>query len=252
MAPEAADGVARRFRRHGACVARSGPVPLRGEAVVLVYAAHTQAEADALRALEEEIFGAPRTGDAVPLLAQTRELGARLGYPACCVAAFNARYARLTGGGPGAAAHDTWLGAVDAWVPAPRARLNALVSPHPTLISFEPCRYDCAPALAVADATAAALGEVEPAILADLDATLARPVVIAADGARAWVELAREGGVPTIVAAEALVAPGAEVRPEDARLAAEVVGRTAGATGRIEGLGDGAWPPLLVDFSAGR
>lgn len=171
-----------------------------------------------------------------------RGLGRLLGYPECCVRHFAARVSRADQLG---IAFD---GAREAWVPRPHPRLNnILFGVGARFISFEPCRYDCPAAIAVADAIAAAVGAVSPETVTWIDEQLRRSVAIDAVNARALVEL--EGGGPGKVA-RAVPTPAVSGRPIDApaqRLADRISGATVAADGTLACEGE----PLayVLDFA---
>lgn len=107
------------------------------------------------------------------------ELGALLGYPPCCVAAFIAQRAR----------HDNslnrYLIAARTTAPGPWPwQLNELAL---RLIAFYPCRYDCARALAIADQTLATIAAASPALPAELARLLAATVVYVDHDHQAWL-----------------------------------------------------------------
>ena len=136
------------------------------------------------------------------------ELGALLGYPACCVDAFVAQRAR----------HDNslnrYLTAARTSAPGPWPwELNEL---HLRLVAFYPCRYDCPDALAIARATVAAIGDAHPALPPQLAAALTATVIYIDHDHQVWLRcrpetdtyesLAAIGGgraLPALVAAAA-------------------------------------------------
>ena len=190
-----ASAIAGRFQRMGAAVVTArGPVGVHRHEHTLVYVARTAGEAAALRAAERPLL-------ALHLPARDKayyagELGLRLGYPRCCIDGFTARVLR----GPGKlrpgdrdSVHEDYVAAHDAHVLAPDWRLNnLLLRQHLRLITFEPCRYDCPLACALAGEIfrlAEASDRPSAHVLCD---RLKRPLVLTAAGARAWVRL--EGG----------------------------------------------------------
>lgn len=237
-----ASAIAGRFQAMGAAVVTArGPVGVHRHEHTLVYVARDPAEAAAARAAERPLL-------ASHLPARDRayyagELGLRLGYPRCCVEAFTARVLRGPGklrAGDRDSHHEDYVAARDAAVPRPDWRLNnLLLRQQLRLVTFEPCRYDCGVALALAAEVyrlAAASDAASAHVLAD---RLQRPLVIAAAGARAWVRL--DGA--RIVAAEAPRAPqpGARPDPADEVLGARLLRST------LSELGDP--PPLLLAFT---
>jgi hypothetical protein len=120
----------------------------------------------------------------------TRELGLRLGYPACCAAAF-AELTRRAGARGEPRVHPDHAHALAARVPRPDWRLNCyLLAQHLRLVSFAACRLDCAPAIAQAEALRRELGRHAASSLPVLEDMLARPLAIGPDGGRAWVRIA--------------------------------------------------------------
>jgi hypothetical protein len=117
-------------------------------------AAHLQAEVDPTRA--------------------ARELGALVGYPACCVDAFARQDDRANN------SHNRYHSqartlAPDASTQAPWPwELNNL---HTMIVPFYPCSYRCERALAWARAALAEMARVYPAFEEELRAALARPVL---------------------------------------------------------------------------
>jgi len=244
LAPGDADEVASRYAELGASTARTATITFQGAPAVLVYAARTADDAEALRDLEARILA--RAPDRHALM---RELGRRLGYPPCCAAAFVARsrrdtsWRRLLFG----RTVDTFQAARDGWVAKPRPRLDDLLRREGrALVSFQPCRYDCEHALEVADRIAEVVRGVDAGWLAWVEGELARPIAVAANGARAFVDLDEEP-VRRIVRATAPVDPGGRSLAPDVDLARRLAGRSVGERGRIGGLGARA-PVVLLDF----
>lgn len=222
---EDAPWAATMFEREGAavCVLDAELVPGRAQ----VFAARSPALA--LAACAAELAQVIR--DPVAAAEGARELGRLLGYPACCVEAFvdDARTRRLQG--PIYGVSKNWLRLDAAWVACPAPRINSLLFGEPLqLISFDPCRFDCPHALALADRIFAALAEQHPRACAELDRLLARPVLLAADDQRAWITLDDDR---RITAVEPIRQGGGE--DHESHLLAFVGGRVD-AQGRIEGL----------------
>jgi hypothetical protein len=107
----------------------------------------------------------------------TRELGALLGYPTCCTDAFAALSRRWPNRAPILAA----AGRTHRF----RGRLNNLSLGRFHYISWFPCRYDCGPSLALADAAADALAARNPALVSRVDALLATPRLYVDDATQA-------------------------------------------------------------------
>lgn len=248
-----------RYRSFGCGVAVAhGPVGPERRAQLLIYVAATTQAAAGLRAAEKPMLGPGVTPRDQAFY--TRELGLRLGYPACCVAAFAAQ---VRVGHPRSAArqpHPDYLHARKAWAPRPDWRLNCmLLRQHARLVSFAACRFDCPAALAQAEALRALLGQHAPAELPVLEAMLRRPLAIERDGGRAWVIV--EGGL--VSQAEAPGEPQALALGEGGRVSqAEAPGPALAvdelaarsflaaelaADGSL--LGRGEPPPIWLDFS---
>lgn len=236
-----ASHVAARFQQLGAAVVTArGPVGVHRHEQTIVYVARAAGEAASLRAAERPLL-APHLPPRDKAY-YAGELGLRLGYPRCCVDAFTARVLRGPGklrAGDRDVVHEDYVAARDAQVARPDWRLNnLLLRQHLRLVTFEPCRYDCAAALAIAgplwQIVAAQHAEAAPV----LRASLQRPLVLAATGARAWVA----GAVDRITAAEPpRERPGAPADPLDQALAARLL-----SLGRP---GPDDPPPLFLDFS---
>lgn len=249
-----ASAIAGRFQRMGAAVVTArGPVGAHRHEQTLVYVARTPGEANSVRAAERPLLQPHLPPKDKAYFAH--EFGLRLGYPRCCVDAFTDRILRGPGKlrpGDRESVHEDYVAAHDALVDRPDWRLNnLLLRQHLRLITFEPCRYDCAAALNLAagilDIAARHAG---PSVQVLCD-RLKRPLVLAKTGARAWVRL--DHG--RIVAAEAPREPEVALSephppghhghhgpdPADEALAARL-GRVS-----LHELGDPA--PLLLDFS---
>ncbi len=146
----------------------------------VLYIAAKAAEAEAARDLEARISDAARP-DAV--LEAHRDLGALLGYPACCVEAFVAELTARAGEAECAALH-----AARARAAAARsARLDPLangflVARDRALVSHAPCRFDCPATLALARAVQAELARNDEATAAARLAALASAVALHVDG----------------------------------------------------------------------
>ncbi len=245
-----AEALEARLRAAGACVVRAPEAAVfGGRAQVVVYAAKTMAEAEALREAEATLLpgtSAYVSGAMGGQLARHREVGARLGFPACCVEAFCRRLTRgvdtLADGSARGLAED-YVAVRDAWVARADARLNHLLfRARVQLVSFYPCRYDCAEAIAYADGVLAAVRARHGDNAArEIVTALARPVVIAPDGARAWVDLDASG--------EHIV--GAAVITDDTRddeLARTLMDKHVRGDGAVEGIASGPVAPWLVGF----
>ncbi|MFV8755812.1 hypothetical protein ACNOYE_35115 [Nannocystaceae bacterium ST9] len=180
--------------REGAAVAGVLAGLPGGHAVLM--AAHSLADAEAMLAAEFVQLGS----DHARGHAGARELGRRLGYPSCCVEAFVANVERCR-----RSRSDHNWGRLDAgWCARPNPRINSLLFGELLrLISFDPCRFDCPSAGAIADALFDRLAIDAPIACAALDRQLARPVLVDDHDRRAWIELAPdERGRPCIRALE--------------------------------------------------
>lgn len=242
-----ASQIAAHFQRLGATVVTArGPVGAHRHELTLLYVAREAAHAASLRAAER-----PLLQPQVPARDKAfhcKELGLRLGYPRCCIDAFAARVLRGPGrlrAGDRDAHHEDYVAARDAQVARPDWRLNnLLLRQNLRLITFEPCRYDCAAALAYAGGVLRIVAAVEPRALPGLQDSLQRPLALLPTGGRAWVSLA--GG--ELVRAEApRERPGAAAEPDDLAAAAHLTGARASGTGPVAGRGEP--PPLLLDFT---
>lgn len=90
-----------------------------------------------------------------------RTLGRLLGYPACCVDGFLERLRRgVTTTREGRPSTERAVAARDALARSERCygRLNVLLPRREALVPFDPCRFDCEPALRYATALLEAYG----------------------------------------------------------------------------------------------
>ena len=241
-----APAIAERYQRLGCSVVMThGRIGLERRPRVLIYIGGTPQAANSLRAAEAHLLDPKTTPRDKAFF--TREFGLRLGYPGCCIDAFAERTRR--GGGHlrdgDRDRHDPdYVHVHDAWVARPDWRLNnLLLNHHLRLISFAPCRFDCASALAQAEAIRRLVAADTPSHLPVLEDRLRRPLVIAPDGARAWVCLA----AGKLTAAEAPHAPGEPCDPADLARAPAWPGAELTGDGRVLGRGDPA--PRLLDFT---
>jgi hypothetical protein len=240
--PGEAERVTRRFRARGlAVLSASSAVPIDGRVSAILYVARATREAAALRDAEARVLPGHLRGEYAAPEAH-RELGRRLGFPRCCVDAFCDRVERgvdRLAGGPRGLAED-YVAAREAWVERPDPRINNLLfSARLKLVSFYPCRYDCAVALRFAAAVHDALQRRAPEAAERLLGALSRHVVIAPSNGRAVVTL-DEGGA--IARAEPPRSPdGRVVAPEDQALADSLCGAVVKG-GEVEGSGaPSAW-----------
>jgi hypothetical protein len=250
--PSEAPSIAARYEAAGASIVTSGVIELRGQPTIIVYVARSQGDAAALLDAERRLLEWP-TRSARRLA--TLELGRRLGYPTCCVRAFVRRNHGgiaqwLVALGTRKRGHDAYLGARDARVSRPVARINPLLMPERrSFISFDPCRYDCPHALAVANRCIETLDGADAEWVEFALNQLARPIAVAANGARAHVALERVAARSRITAAEPPRSLSGGAREMDRKFAAELVGRAVSRGGLVRGW-RGYSPPVVVDFSA--
>jgi hypothetical protein len=168
------------YLRGGAAVCAATAGFPHGKAVLM--AAQTLADAESM--LDAEFVQFER--DAARKYAGMRELGRRLGYPSCCVDAF---VRSVEVGSPGRHIDDNWGRFEAAWVARPNPRINSMLFGELLqLISFDPCRFDCPAAAAIADALFERLAETAPTAAAALDRQLARAVIVDERDHRAWVD----------------------------------------------------------------
>jgi hypothetical protein len=116
----------------------------------------------------------------------TEELGDALGYPSCCVKAYISLERR-------------WPNRLPIQAAASRtrryhARLNNVCLKRFTWISHFPCRYDCEESLALANAAAEQLSEINPQLVQLLDNALGMPRVYFHDDRQAVLVDARRSG----------------------------------------------------------
>lgn len=247
--PGEMDAMAARYKARGHQVVRAEIRPY-GRRREIAYVASTRDVLDELAHLEARLTR-PRLTSREPIEC-TRAIGERLGYPSCCVEAFIRRIAPR----PWAGARTqllrrmnaiTYLGVRDAWVPRGNPRLNShLLAEGRSLISFEPCRYDCPAAGAVADRIADVVGREDPGWLAFVEGELARPIAVDRRGARAHVDLE-----PTrrVRAASAPTGPLRATREQDIALAARLAGRVVDVNGRVR-VRDWIGRPIVVEFGS--
>lgn len=215
----------------------------------VLYVARSLDHATALRSAEDGVL--PGRAAAVDARERHRTIGRLLGFPGCCVEAFLQRLDRgvdrLDARGPTGLAED-YVAARGAWAPRADARLNTLLMPvRAQLISFYPCRYDCAEAVARVEPLRAVLAARQPEAARSLMALLSRPVAIHPDGARCL--LALEAARPVIERAAAPRRSDGASDPRDAALARRIVGARVETDGSIVGeMTGGALPAWCVDF----
>jgi hypothetical protein len=149
----------------------------------IVYVARTLEIAHGLREAEAPVF----PGTSAKLSNQHRRaaherVGALLGFPACCVAAFLERVERgVMRRASGGEASEDFVAAEDAVARTKifHGRLNDLRRRERLwIIPFYPCRYDCDVALQYADRVFAEMVRVTPVASVRLRTALAQPVTV--------------------------------------------------------------------------
>jgi hypothetical protein len=238
-----ARSAAARFRRLGASVVgTTGLVGADRAPSAILYVAHGRSDAEELRAIEASLVAAQPLRDPERVLSLNALLGERLGYPKCCIHAF---CARISSPQPGVSV--TWLAARAAWVTTPLRRLNCLLHVERVrLITFEPCCYDCAAALQIADAVFERVRDLDGHAAALIDRELARPVVVAPEGSRAQVVLDRGAHTRIVSSVAPSDVEGNVVDLESVLRAPHFVGREVDSSGRLEGSGEPA--AICIDF----
>jgi hypothetical protein len=214
--------------------------------MAILYGARSESLARAARDAEAPVLpgraSANAPADAPDNVAAHREVGRCLGFPGCCVAAFCARVARGVDRlelGPGGLAED-YVAAREAWVERPDARINNLLfAARLKLVSFYPCRYDCAVAIRFAQAVHDVVARSERVAAGQLLEALSRPIAIAPSNARAIVTL---DGERRILTADPPRDSTGRSLHLDAAFAASLAGAAVEEGGRIAGSGEpGAW-----------
>ncbi len=225
-----------------------------------LYVAPSAATAERLRVTEEmqsSLRGPSQRSEKERL---ERDFGLQLGYPTCCVEAFQRRVHLRTTEGLAQDAHQRggrshsiasklvrrfgelfrppvapqYHHVVAAWVPKPEPRLNIFrVGEGFSLISFEPCTFACPKAVELADAIARALGAQCAQSLAELDGRLVRSVALAPGGERCELRLCRNGA--TVVQSAEAIPLLYKVPPSSSAeaLARGLVGAEVGENGAI-------------------
>jgi hypothetical protein len=231
-----------RYERLGAAVVTAqGYLGTVGRTQTLIYVAFDRARALEVRDAEAPSFSFL----ARKQVESSRRTGMLLGYPDCCIEAFCSR--SRVGLRGALRAHPDYVLARAAYVPQARTALNTLMrASGDQIISFEPCRFDCPKASALAARCLDALARVEASAPAKLLARLAHCVAIAPSGARAIVTLAADA-TPRIVGARALerLDGGPADRRQDAFMRKLAEG--GAVSGGMADLGD-RLPAIVLDF----
>lgn len=219
-----------RFRALGAdCVTAEQLRPTRGR--LLLYAARTLTDAEALRAAERPLVSDDASPDPAVMGAAAREVGLRLGYPECCVESFARRAERTFRSG----ISEDYAAAREQWEPAPDARLNHfLFSARVLLISFTPCSYHCPAARAQAQAILSALEQEEAGASAELLGALARTVIVGPDHGRAIVTRIVDGRIEEAVPPLAPGRPPESASQRDVELARACLGARVREDGTVK------------------
>ncbi len=247
-----APAIAERYQRFGCSVVMThGRIGLERRPRVLLYIGGTPQAAAGLRAAEAHLLDPKTTPRDKAFF--TREFGARLGYPRCCVDAFAERTRRGSGllrDGDRDRHDPDYVHVHEAWVPRPDWRLNnLLMAHHIRLISFAPCRFDCASALAQAQAIHRLVGLESADLLPVLEDRLRRPLVVGPDGARAWVRLDRNK-IAAVEPPREPDGPPSQPSPTDLARTPAWSGADVTAEGRVQARGEP--PPRLLDFASVR
>lgn len=213
-----------------------------------IYVARSEHDCDELCELEarlrRDIVGTRRARE-------QRRIGALLGYPPCCIEAFVDRYVAEPNQLVAWLARrpaEIWRAARAAWVAAPRPRLNTLLGGEGTrIVSFEPCRFDCAAASAQADAIFDVLSAADRERAAELDRRLAEDVVVLTTGACATLRL-EQGRIEEVFPCRSDVRRSLSRR--DHALLLSLIGARVGFDGWLM---SGSHPrPVVVEFGASR
>jgi hypothetical protein len=189
--PERTAEVEARARRDGLAAVRGAHVvefPGRSPGV-LVYVAPDGAYARRVATAEAPLLPPENAGLSLDdELVLHAELGRLLGFPACCVNEFGMRLRRgITSRPDGRYADEDFVAAETA---AARSRtflgrLNDLSADRRMrIVTFYPCRYDCALASEYAAAVFAAARQVDPVAAAELRTALLGKMHIGVDGTR--------------------------------------------------------------------
>lgn len=151
----------------------------------LLYVARDEASAEALAEAERPVLPwASRGAPEADVLAAHRELARGLGYPGCCVDGFLERLARgvtVRLDGSESTEHVVAVEAALARSSEVRGRLSFLLPKREALVPFDPCAFDCAPALRYASAVLEAYRAREPEAGERLAQRLVEPVRVAPD-----------------------------------------------------------------------
>jgi hypothetical protein len=189
VATAEAAAVERRLTKGGASVTRAERnVQIAGRETAVLYAAPTDEASRTLRDAEADILPDVVGNWTGAHAVAHHRLGILLGYPRCCVDAFVTRLGwDIRQDRDGRWAHEDFVAAEDTLSRSGRlfGRLNHLrFDRNLRLVSFFPCRYDCAAALGVVDGVIGALHTNLPDALPALRIGLAVVVGVWRDGRR--------------------------------------------------------------------
>lgn len=249
LSTEAEDEVAfiDRYRRFGlvACSADGTFINEDGthsRRLRLIYVARNLEVAERVRAVEAKTFVA--YSDLEVRASEYRDLGVALGYPRCCVDAYVDRVVldpESEMGGKDLT--EPYVVARGAYSEAPAWQLNHLLfETGSALVSFTPCSYRCANAMAYATAVLDRARSVSPLAEPSLRKRLAVDLVVDRRGARVPVKIE---GSKIVGAQPRRTKTGALVHALDEALARAIVGEEI-AAGRVPN-GD-ANPPIVLRF----
>jgi hypothetical protein len=215
------DKVAKRFRNMGAKVERSDDqVEIDGRTQWVLYLSRQTETAQQLKANEAPLFFDADQLSVDEKCDRHRVMGQHLGFPACCVESYCVWTARGVGrlsADSDIMASETYIAAREAWIPQPSPLLNDLFTTQRVrLISFYPCRYDCAVALALAEKVVEEIHRHHPKTADLYLGALKQSVVVGSWGQIAIMDQGQRADGLCVVA-EASAPPGPEDRPSDRR-----------------------------------
>ncbi|MBN8615823.1 MAG: hypothetical protein J0L92_34840, partial [Deltaproteobacteria bacterium] len=163
-----------------------------------------------------------------------RALGALLGYPSCCVEAFVSHVADRR-------AVRLWASAAERTPPDAFAARLAITDPNTfAYVSWFPCRFDCVPSIALADALAEIVAREHPDFVRLLDDALGAPRLVLAPEVQ--LRLQRDGDEERVLGTRVFSDPRAPGDPREEAIAARAIALVERA--RTLSLARGA---LLID-----